>query len=348
MRTFVPDSVESILVLRLYFVGDVLLATPVLASLRAAFPSARIDVMIKRRASDVLAENPDVDDVIVYDGVASYHSPFWLGRLATRLRRAHYDLVVDLTGDHRSSLLMAAAGPGFRVGVNHAGLGFLLDRRIPYMAEGHIVDHLLKSVESLGVIPEVRTPVLRLRQDELAESASLIAAAGIDPARPFVALSPGANWVYRRWPADRFGALASRVREEMGVPSVVLGSRADIEIAHSAAAASGGAGVSIAGDTSIRTLAGVASQAAVFVGNDSGPLHIAASLGTPVVGLFGPNTPDRYAPRGAESRVIWRRPSCSPCSQKRCRRPGEPCMLEITVDEVLDAVRSLLGSKEGM
>ncbi|MCK5597114.1 MAG: glycosyltransferase family 9 protein, partial [Candidatus Eisenbacteria sp.] len=97
--------------------------------------------------------------------------------------------------------------------------------------------------------------------------------------------------------------------------------------------------------TSIRTLAGVASLASAFVGNDSGPLHIAASQGTPVVALFGPSTPERYAPRGSVLRVLWTHPPCSPCSQKKCVRPDDPCMEAITMDEVLAALAPLIDAR---
>lgn len=342
LRKFHAESVKSILVIRLYFLGDVLLATPVTAALRTRFEDAHIAVLIKRRARDVLKGNPHIDEVIEYDEVERYHSPVWLWRLALRLRRRRYDLVVDLTGDHRSSLLLAAADPGFRVGLNHSGMGFLLDRRIPYGSEGHIIDHLLSSVESLGAVAEDPAPVLILTEAEILESRELLKGVGIAPGVPFVVLSPGANRHCRRWPAQRFGALAEMARDRLGISSVVTGSAADLEVAKTVVTGSSATAVSLAGRTSIRTLAGVASLASVFVGNDSGPLHIAASQGTPVVGLFGPSTPERYAPRGSALRALWTAPPCSPCSQKECVRPDDPCMEAITVDDVLTALASLI------
>ena len=342
MRTFQRDGVRSVLVLRLYFVGDVLLSTPVLAALRAGLPDARIDVLVKRRAAPVLERSPHVDEVILYDEPERYHNPVWMCRLAARLRGARYDLAVDLTGDHRSSLLLAAADPGFRTGLNHCGMGFLLDRRIPYRSDGHVVDHLLRSVEALGLGPEDRAPVLVLGEEEVDASRGILRDAGIDPPEPFIALSPGANWPPRRWPAERFGALASRIRTGLGLRSAVLGSRSDVDIATAVVEASRGDATSLAGKTGLRTLAGVASLATVFVGNDSGPMHVAASQGTPVVALFGPNTPRRYAPRGAPSEVLWSPTDCAPCAQKRCVRASDRCMERISVDDAYEAVASLL------
>lgn len=347
-RAFHPSEVRSILFIRLYFIGDVLLSTPVLDALKRTFPDARLTALIRKRARDVLINNPNVDEIIEYDAVERYHSPFWQGRLALDLRRERYDLAVDLTGDLRSSWILLVSEPGFRVGFNHAGTGFLLDRRIPYTARGHGVDHLLSSVESIGATTDDRSPRIYLTDGETERAAELVRGAGVDAARGFAGLAPGANWPFRRWSPERFGALARLIRERFGMPSVVTGSEGDSGLAEAVVEHSGGSAVSLAGRCDIRGLAGVASEAAVFVANDSGPLHVAASQGTPVVGLFGPNTPEVYAPRGAPSRVIWHRYPCSPCNQKQCVREDDPCMAAISVDEVFEAVGSLMSEGGGV
>jgi lipopolysaccharide heptosyltransferase II len=342
-REFHPDNVTSILVLRLYFVGDVLLSTPVFEALRNRFPRASISALVKRRATDVLRGNPFVDEIIEYDAVRRYHDPRWLARLARELRMRRFGLAVDLTGDLRSSWLLFAADPGFRVGFNHARLGVLLDRRITYRATGHVVDHLLSSVACIGAtIPDPRPRLFPDAEDHRAAEALLSEVGLSTPGTPFVALSPGANWSYRRWPAERFGRLAAVARERLGFPSVVVGGADDSRVADEVVAHSDGAAASLAGRTSLRTLGALSSRASAFVANDSGPLHIAASQGTPVVALFGPNTPERFAPRGAPSRVIWRRYPCSPCDQRRCLRTSDPCMAAIGVEEVADALESLI------
>lgn len=341
-REFDPESVSSILVMRLYFLGDVLLSTPVFEALKRRFPRAPLSVLIKRRARDILINNPFVDEVLEYDAGGRNHGPAWRARLAVDLRRRRFGLAVDLTGDLRTSWLLFAADPGFRIGVNHAGLGFLLDRRTPYRAEGHVVDHLLRVVEPVGARLDTAVPALYLTEEERASAAGLLERVGVKPGRRFVLLSPGANWPPRRWPPDRFGALARSVRERMGFVPVVAGGADETRLADEVVSRSGGSAVSLAGRTTIRELAAVAGLASAFVGNDSGPVHIAASQGTPVVALFGPNTPERFAPRGAPSRVLWARHPCSPCDQRRCLRPSDPCMEAITLDGVLEALESLL------
>jgi lipopolysaccharide heptosyltransferase II len=342
-RAFDPAGVSSILLMRLYFIGDVLLSTPVINALKTTFPGARLSVLIKKRARSVLDGNPLVDEIIEYDAVARYHSPVWMASLAARLRRARFDLAVDLTGDLRSSWLLFAADPGFRIGFNHAGCGFLLDRSIPYRSTGHAVDHLLDSVRAVGAVPADPMPRMYVTDEERGRARELLAGRGVADEAPFIVLAPGANWSFRRWPAERFGRLAALARERHGVASVVTGSASDAALADAVVSESGGTAVSLAGLADLRGLAAVAARARAFVGNDSGPLHIAASQGTPVVALFGPNTPLRFAPRGAPSRVLWPRTPCSPCDQKRCRRPDEPCMEAISVDEAAAALADLLG-----
>jgi len=341
-RRFDPATVQSILVIRLYFIGDVLLSTPVLDALRKAFPNASVTVLVKSRATAVLGNRPNVDEVIEYDAVPSYHGPVWTARLASRLRRARFDLAVDLTGDLRSSWLLFIADPAFRVGFNHAGFGRLLDRRIAYRASGNAVDHLLSAVAPVGAFTDDPSPRLYLTNGERAEAELLLERNGVGRGARFAGLAPGANWSYRRWGADRFGELAATTRDRLGLTSVVTGSSADANMAAELVSRSDGAAVSIAGETDIRGLAAIAARAAVFVANDSGPMHVAASMGTPVVGLFGPNTPAVYAPRGGPSRVVWHEMPCCPCDQKRCVREDDPCMRSIRVQEVFDAVESLL------
>jgi lipopolysaccharide heptosyltransferase II len=343
-RTFHPERVRSILVMRLYFLGDVVLATPVLEALRRRFPDARLTVLVKQRAVDVLVGNPNVDEIVVYDAVPNYHMPHRQLNLARRLRRAKFDLAVDLSGNLLSSWLLWAADPGYRVGFNHAGFPHLLDRRIPYVTDGSVVEHLLSAVEPLGAKAEP-LPRIYLSDVEREESTDALRSAGIDRHESFAVLAPGANWEYRRWPAERHAELARRLGAEACVRVLLTGGPEDRELCASIAAASGGSAQSLAGDLGIRGFAATVERAEVFIGSDSGPMHIAAAVGTPVVALFGPNTPDRFAPRGSASVVIHHRYPCSPCDQKRCVRPEDPCMKAITVTEVLDAALALMAER---
>jgi lipopolysaccharide heptosyltransferase II len=347
LREFDPGRVSSILFIRLYFIGDMLLSTPVINALKTAFPASRLSVLLKKRAHGVLVGNPLVDEIIEYDGAARYHSPVWLGLLAARLRRTRYDLAVDLTGDLRSSWLLYAAEPGFRVGFNHAGCGFLLDRAVPYRATGHVVDHLLGAVASIGAAPADPMPRMLVSEGERAAARALLERHGLRDGAPFLAACPGAGSPLRRWPPERFGALAAEARDRHGLPTVVTGAPHESALAEAVVAASRGAAVSVAGATDLRILAALLGLARAFVGNDSGTMHVAASQGTPVVALFGPTAPERFGPRGAPSRVLWPCSPCSPCGGRRCGRPEGPCMNAIGVGEAGAALDALLSETAG-
>ena len=342
VRRFYPESVESILVIRLYFIGDVLLSTPVFEALGRRFPDARLTVLVKRRCRDILAGNPYVDEVMVYDAVDRYHSPLWIWRLARELRGRRFSLSVDLTGDPRSSWMVLAADPAFRVGVNHARMGFLLDSRTPYQATGHVADHLVSCVEVLGATTDDASPRLYLSDEERSLAAALLDEAGIGRGERFLAVAPGSNLRLKQWAPTRFGSLARLARERLGMATVVLGSESDVEMARTVVESSGGAAVSLAGRTSIRMAGAVSAAAAAFVGNDSGPMHVAAAVGTPVVGLFGPTKPELYAPRGAPC-VIVKAPSVS--TAEVARGTGGPTMDGITVESAAAALESLLSEE---
>ncbi len=349
-RRFHPESVESILFIRLYFIGDVLLSTPVIEALGRRFPDARLTVLVKRRCRDILIGNPYVDEIMVYDAVDHYHSPLWIWRLARELRGRRFSLSVDLTGDRRSSWMVLAADPAFRVGVNHAGMGFLLDHRTPYRATGHVVDHLVSSVEVLGATTDDASPRLYLSDEERSGAAALLEGAGIGPGERFLAVAPGANLPLKRWAPTRFGSLAGLARERLGMPTAVLGSESDMELARTVVESSGGAAVSLAGMTEIRMAGAVSAAAAAFVGNDSGPMHVAAAVGTPVVGLFGPTRPELYAPRGASCRVV--RAVSAPPADAAPGAPagasdgtGAPTMDDIDVESAAAALESLLSEE---
>jgi lipopolysaccharide heptosyltransferase II len=348
-RPFHPESVRSILVVRLYFLGDVVVSIPVFEALKRRFPEAEVSVLVKRRARDVLAGNPNIDEIIVYDAVENYHSPVWLWKLARELRRRRFDLAVDLTGDHRSSLLLLFAEPSFTVGFSHAGfgLGRILDRSVPYRASGHVADHFVSAVETVGAtLPGTPVPRIYLSADELRSARELLAESGLARDSDYIVIAPGAGGPLRVWPAERFGEVAALAKERLGLSTAVAGSPKDKGLVEDVVAASDGTAVSLGGRTSVRELAAVAAGAVALVGNDSGPLHVAAAVETPIVGILGPTTQDTWGPRAVERRLLTAGYPCSPCDQRApCQRPDDPCIEAVSVEDVMTALAEFAGGK---
>jgi ADP-heptose:LPS heptosyltransferase len=173
-----------------------------------------------------------------------------------------------------------------------------------------------------------------------------LAGVGIDLARPTVCMHPGASWRPRAWRVERWAALADRLEERYPVQTVFVGSAGERDLEAGLRARAPGRGRHfLFGTLSLREACVLLDRAALVVGNDSGLIHIAAACGTPVVGLYGPQLPDRFGPRSTRSIALHHRIDCCPCAQRVCVRPEDPCVNLITVEEVVAAAGSALGSE---
>lgn len=347
-----PEVFKRVLVVKLRYIGDVLLATPVIRNLRLHLPRAHLAMIVNAGTEGVLRHNRCVDEVLALDRepltswnpitrvTASLHYLQWV-------RSRRFDWVVDLTDADRSALLAYASGARVRVGFNAEGRW--RGRLYTHVAEAgwprqHIVDYQLESLVPLGL--EVRSRDLELPLDSADEAngAAWLARQGVREGAPFLALHPGARWWFKQWPAEQCAALADRIQAEEGLPVIFLGGTLEQEFLHAVRARMRTPFRGAVGELELLAMAAVLQRASVFVGNDNGPMHIAAALGTPVVALFGPSDPTVWGPRGPGHRVIHRGLDyCRSCIHPRCVRGKENCLRMITVEEVVEAVRAQLG-----
>lgn len=346
-----PEPFERILVIKLRYIGDVLLSTPVIRNLRLHFPRAHLAMMVNAGTDAILRHNRCVDEVLALDRehlkswnpVARLEAPL---RYLRWVRTRRFDCVVDLTDADRSALLAYASGARTRVGFNAEGRwrGWLYT----HLGQAgcprqHHVDYQLEALRALGLEIRNREIELPLSSAEEAAAAVWLSRHGVGEGVPFLAFHPGARWWFKQWPAEKCAALADRIQAEDGLPVIFLGGAQEQEFlttvrAHMRTPFRGGAG-----GLELLEMAVVLRRARVFVGNDNGPMHIAAALGTPVVALFGPSDPQEWGPRGAGHRVIHKAGYCTPCIHPRCVRGEQNCLRIITVDEVAEAVRALIG-----
>jgi lipopolysaccharide heptosyltransferase I len=346
---------ERLLIVRLGAMGDILSALPAAGALRAAFPTAHIGWAVEERWAELLCapdcdpagprgpSKPLADTLHLSDTIgwrsALFSDETWAEMRAFRrgLRAQHYDVVVDLQGAVKSSLIAQLSGAPVRVGADDSyefAAALLYTRRIATPAT-HVIDQALEIAAALGAgaAPDSATLLPCSATDERwAENVLRERSLG-----RFAILNPGAGWGAKQWPAERFGEVARALAHD-GVRSLVNFGPTELELAQTVTAASDGAAVAV--PCSVSELIALTRRAALFIGGDTGPLHLAAALHVPVVGIYGPTDPARNGPYGTRSLVL--RSARSRRSHKRHAEP-EAGLLEITAEEVIAAARTLLG-----
>jgi heptosyltransferase-2 len=301
------------------WIGDALMAQPLLARLRARQPEPRIEVLAPAWVAPVLRRMPEVDEVLEAD---LRHGELQLGerwRLGRRLKERHYDRAYVLPNTMKSALAPSFAGIPLRVGyLGESRIGLLNRIHKAREAREPMALHYARLAEELGNEPELPLPSPRLERKPN-DTAGKFGIQG-----RYVALCPGAEFgPAKRWPY--FRDLASRL--EMQV--VILGSPGDLEDNRDIP------GTNLIGKTTLDEAIDLIAGAAVVVSNDSGLMHVAAAAGVPVVALFGSSSPEHTPPLSPKARVLWLRAECSPCFARNCPLGHFKCMRELGVERVL-------------
>lgn len=335
---------NRVLLVRLGALGDIVHAMPVAAALRASFPAARIDWVTHPAYVSLLGLLHGLDSVIAID--TRDWQPGRPGSLFEgigALRSAGYDAALDLQGLVKSAALARAAGARRTVGFARAHLRepaarIFYDETVDPGDVAHVVHKNLAFCSAVGA--DGRTARFPLTIPPSSAAGQLASDLG---GQPYVLLNPGAAWPNKRWPAARFGALAQRMREQQGLASVVLWGPEEQALATAVVSASDGA-ARLAPPTGIPDMVAVAAGARMMVSGDTGPLHLAAAVGTPVVALFGPTRAERNGPWDDRDLSVTRTAACECLYERRCRR-ARPCIEEIDVSEVLAAVTRRLDGR---
>ena len=349
-----PEAIHRILVVKLRYIGDVLLSTPVFRGLREAFPRARLTALVNAGTEEVLLHQPDVDEVLLVDRDAAKTG--WWGRrvadrlaLVRRLRERQFDLALDLTDGDRAAFLTWASGARLRVGFNREGRfrGRAYHRVVPqWSGRRHAVESDLEALRTLGLRPRAVAPSLGLPPEAEAAAGELLARKRVARDRDLVLVHPGARWWFKAWPTERFAALADRIEEELGAQVLIVGGPGDVAAAEAIRRQMRRSAVTVAGETSILQLAALLKRCRLFVSNDNGPMHVAAAVGTPVVALFGPTDPAEWGPWGEGHLVLYKGVDCRECWRRSaCRRGEENCLRQITVGDAMSTVREAWSGK---
>jgi lipopolysaccharide heptosyltransferase II len=335
-----------VLVAQTAFLGDLALTTALLRGVRTGLAPRRLDVLLGRPLQELLSGSPYVDRVLVFDKRGPDRG--WSGMLRTaRALRGEYDVALVAVRSLRTSLLLAAARIPLRIGfAGHAGAA-LFHEAVPWHESRPRVEQLCSLAAAVDWAAVGETTKLSVTSEERLGAEGLWREAGLDPARPTVALHPGSTWPTKRWPAERFGHVARELCAE-GIQALVVGAPQDVELGEQvrSEAGPGAAVANLCGKTGLGQLKASLARARLVVTNDSGPLHVAEALGTPVVAVFGATRPEQgFGPRLARSRVAEVELGCRPCGRhghRSCPLGHFRCMLDLPSDQVLERVQDVL------
>ncbi|MGE3705995.1 MAG: glycosyltransferase family 9 protein [Vicinamibacterales bacterium] len=350
-----------ILAVRLRQIGDVVFTTPTLGALRSHFQDAFISYLVEPAAAPVVQGHPAIDELIVAPrgrGLAGLRAEWALIR---RLRARKFDLVLDFHGGPRASVLTWLSGAPRRIGYEVVGRAWMYTTRVPRARDlrpRHSVENQWDLLHALGIPPPdpTRHPVtMAAPADTAGVVGARLAAAGVDQSARLIVIHVSAGNPFRRWPIPAFAEVAARLAADDGAHRVLVTagpSERDaaarvIETARSHLPPDQMGRVLACGEFSLDELRALVDRAALFIGGDSGPMHIAATSRVPVVGLYGPTLPARSRP--------WRDPTwpaeavevadlpCRPCEQRVCVPGDFRCLTWIRPDHVIDAARRALG-----
>ncbi len=351
-HTQLSRNLERALFIRFGGMGDILLATPSVRALRAAHPDLAIDFIVGGGMKDALAGHPDIRHVITFDkrGVDSrldHFVPFlW------RVARARYDLVINLHPSAKSYLMAAASGARTRL-----TFGKCMAVQPGTGRVAHAVDDFYKELLPLGVGPLTdRSLDFVIPALDTERAAQVLAEAGVSAQDRLLVINPAASRPLNRWPLDRFRAVAAHWAAQPGVKVAVTGAPSsfktvmdgldEIGLAREVASADGRI-LDLAGRLTVKQFGAVLARADALLTCDTGPMHIGAAVGTPLVVLSGAADPDRTGPLTENSTVLIDRTlSCVPCRDRICARGDMMCMQNLSVPAVISALALRMGRPE--
>jgi len=331
-----------ILIIRTDRIGDVVLSTPAITATRKAYPDAYIAVMVSSQAKEIVKGNPCLNEVIVYDKKDVFHAL----RFAKWLREKKFELALILHSTKRVNLIAFLAKIPKRVGYARGKMDFLLTDKLEYkkrLGEKHESEYSLDVLRSMGIDAEVSPLVVPVNR----ENEKHIDALGLKKGEKFIVIHPGASHISKIWPAERFAKVADILIERFGAQVILISGpdQVNINIGDRVGSLMKNKPIFLCGKTSIGDLAALFKRTLLFISNDSGPVHIACAIGTPVISIFSRNerglSPKRWGPLGTKTAALHKDAGCTTCLAHNCKK-GFLCLNSITVEELIEKAGQLL------
>lgn len=336
---------RRILVRAVNWVGDAVMTTPAIGAIRERFPQAEIALLANPLVSQLFLSHPWIDRVITFDRNGAHRGLSGKFRLAKELRKEAFDAAIILPNSFDSALIPWLAGIPIRLGKSSDGRGLMLtdryrpDERTPLC---HEVEYYLELVNYFGITGQAVAPYLATTAAEDGEAAALLAEHGIQATDFVLGINPGAAFgSAKRWYPERFGEVARRLADQKHAKVVIFGGPGETDIAAEIEPHLGGACLNLAGRTTVRGLMALIRNCDLLVTNDSGPMHIAAALGVPLVAIFGSTDHATTSPYTDRAVIVRKDIVCAPCKLRECPTDHR-CMSAVTADDVASAALHLL------
>lgn len=335
------------------WVGDAIMALPALRAVRERFPESTIAIVARPYVADIYRGQEICDELVAYDPKGAQAGLGGRGRLAKELREQKFDLALLLQNAFDAAWLAWRAGIPQRIGYARDGRSPLLTKRIAVPKRGEIPPHeqfyyleLLRRAGWIDALPDEHHVQLRVGEEVRRSAEETLAAAGARRNAPRIALGAGSSFGSAKcWPPERFADFVNRYRRHTDSDVILFGTAAEQQVADAIAAGISGPAIRLVGKTAIADLPALLSRCHLFVGNDSGAMHVAAAVGLPVVAIFGPTDPCGTAPITPRCTVVQEKPYCSPCFLRRCPIDHR-CMTNVQPEAVEAAARDWLRAAE--
>ena len=343
----------KILIRATNWVGDAIMALPALRAVRGKFPDAHITVVARPYVADIYRGQQICDQLLPYDLKGEHASLSGRAKLASELRAQKFDVALLLQNAFDAAWLAWRAGIPERIGYARDGRSLLLTKSIAVPKPGEIPAHeqfyYLELLHRAGWIDKIAGEAfigVKLDQPAKQLAEERLLAAGARPGKLRVAIGAGASYGSAKcWPPDRFAEVANRLIAESNAEIILFGTAAETDVSTAITSAMRSIPIDLTGKTAIADLPALLSQCHLFIGNDSGAMHVASSVGLPVVAIFGPTDPQGTAPVTPRCSIVQVKPYCSPCFLRRCPTDHR-CMTRVSPAAVTTAAQSWLASAE--
>jgi heptosyltransferase-3 len=348
-NNILPKEIRSILLIQLGDIGDVVLTTPTLRTLRQNFPASNLVVVTRERSKELLEDSPWVSHVVPIkkkDRNLALEIAFQI-RFFSRLRKNSFDAAIELRTGTRGAILSCLSGARYRIG-RYADDGKLWRNRVfthlvrpKNELSQYSAEHSLNILAPFNVTIESRKPELFVSSEKQKRADIILRREGVYIGDPIIAIQPFALWKYKEWGVNKYIKLIDFIGTEYGFPILITGTAEERKRAEEIANRCRVNVRNLAGKTSIGEYAALLKACSLLIGGDSGGIHVAAAVGTPTLSIFGPSSALNWAPKGSKHHVIHKDWSCVPCREMECEFGDvSKCLEELSVEEVITVIKN--------